>query len=366
MFTRNYFFHKLNMFEMKRILIFLALFIICDGLIAQRSQFKIFTIAFYNVENLFDIEDDSLTLDEDFTPQGINKYTAEIYQQKIQNISRVISEIGQEETHGPPVIVGLSEIENEKVLQDLIISEPLKKFNYSFIHFDSPDVRGIDVALLYRENLFFPLEHSNHELKIWDESGHRIYSRDILVVSGILENEEIVIMVNHWPSRRAGEEASESKRIKAAYVLRNLVNEILAEKPNSKIVLMGDFNDNPVDESIKFGLQSEGNKEETDSLEFYNPMEKMFKFGLNTLAHRDGLHLFDQILVSPGLLQQRQNEMELKFFKAGIYNPPYLTLQQGKYQGYPFRSFSNQQFTNGFSDHYPVYCFLIKKIKNYP
>ena len=327
---------------------------------SQLEHYNTYTIAFYNVENLYDTIDDVNTFDEDFTPQGKQKFNGKHYKRKLKNLSQVISEIGRSK---PPVIMGLAEIENATVLQDLVDTSKLAPFHYDFIQFDSPDLRGIDVALLYQIEIFKPIFQEAIEVKIWDESGMRIFTRDILYISGILDDEEIHIFVNHWPSRRGGEEVSESKRIKAAYVLKGKIEEIQTEKPEAKIVVMGDFNDNPTDKGIKEVLNSKGTMEEVGLEDFFNPYEKLFKKGFNTLAHWDQLHLFDQLLVSDSFLPIRKNADKLFFLKAEIYNPAYLSNLSGKYRGYPKRSFVNNRFSNGFSDHYPVYISLIKQKK---
>jgi exonuclease III len=214
---------------------------------------------------------------------------------------------------------------------------------------------------LYQEKYFTPIDQETFEVKLWEDSGKRIYTRDILVVSGLLDNDLIHIIVNHWPSRRGGQVKSEPKRAKAAFVTQQIIDKIEQNNENSKILIMGDFNDDPIDKSLKKGLISTGNHKKTSNAPLYNPMEKMFEQGLITLGYRDGLNLFDQILMSNACLELDKNYSSFKFYKAGIYNPNFIILQKGRYKGYPFRSFQNNNFTNGFSDHFPVYVYLIKK-----
>ncbi|MEN8124731.1 MAG: endonuclease/exonuclease/phosphatase family protein [Bacteroidota bacterium] len=330
---------------------------------SQTKNYKIRTIAFYNVENLFDTIDNPETFDEDFTNKGKNHYTSKIYWEKIKNTGRVISEIGKDKTKTSPTIIGLAEIENNDVLKDLVRSKYLKNIQYQIIHFDSPDMRGIDVALLYQEKYFTPISQEKFEVKLWEESGKRIFTRDILLVSGFLDNELFHILVNHWPSRRGGQIRSNQKRAKAAYVVQQIMDKIKNENKNAKIIVMGDFNDDPNDESIKTGLKSLGyiNKLENENL--FNPMQNMYKNGLNTLGYRDGLNLFDQILMSFQCVSLYKNFNNYKFYKAGIYNPKYIISQSGRYKGYPFRSFQNNNYTGGYSDHFPVYIYLIKEDK---
>jgi len=317
-------------------------------------------IGFYNVENLFDTIDDPETIDEAYTPTGKNQYSNKDYLWKINNTAKVISELGTNgETNGPDLI-GLAEIENFRVLNDLIFQERLVQEDYQIIHQDSPDRRGIDVALLYKASSFSPIESEFIELKLWNEKGERIYTRDILYAKGILDDEVIHVFVNHWPSRRGGKSRSDPKRMKAAYIVKNKMSQILTAEPNATIFILGDFNDDPTDKSIKNELMMSDCNEKKCLTNLFNPMEKMFKKGMNTLAYRDGLNLFDQIIFSNNLMQNEKNQSNFSFFRAGIYNPSYLISQHGKYKGYPLRSFENNRFSGGYSDHYPVFVELIR------
>jgi hypothetical protein len=327
----------------------------------QNTKYKIRTIAFYNVENLFDTINNPETFDDDFTVDGKNNYSSKIYWDRIDKISKVISQIGFDKTNTSPAIIGVAEIENGSVLEDLIHSNNLKSKNYQIIHFDSPDIRGIDVALLYQEKYFSPVNQEKFEIKLWEETGKRLYTRDILLVSGILDDELIHILVNHWPSRRGGQTKSSHKRAKAAYVTQEIIESIRFENENAKIFIMGDFNDDPIDKSLKKGLISTGKYQSLNQDSLYNPMEKMFNQGLNSLGYRDGLNLFDQILLSNACITTNKDYSSFKFYKAGIFNPSFLIAQKGRYKGYPLRSFQNNTYSGGYSDHFPVYVYVIKK-----
>lgn len=326
----------------------------------QPGKDSIRTIGFYNVENLFDTIDDPVTIDEAYTPSGKNHYSHKDYLFKIKNTARVISEIGSSGNKRGPDLIGLAEIENFKVLQDLVQSEELDHKEYQIIHQDSPDRRGIDVAMLYNPALFSPIEFEAIELRLWDENGERIYTRDILYVKGILDDEVIHVFVNHWPSRRGGKTRSNPKRMKAAFMVKQKTNKILMIDPNAKIIILGDFNDDPTDKSIKNGLLISSDPENGPSTSFFNPMEKMHKMGMNTLAYRDGLNLFDQIIVTNNFLKKERYQDGFILYRAAIYNPSYLISQHGKYKGYPLRSFQNNHYANGYSDHYPVFIELLK------
>ncbi|GAA4235186.1 endonuclease [Postechiella marina] len=328
---------------------------------AQDKIFKIHTIAFYNLENLFDTENDPDKFDEYSPIMEIKTDRMPIYKKKVRNMARVISEIGKEESNNSPAIIGVSEVENKKVIEDLVNDSLLVNKNYGMVHFDSPDARGIDVALLYQKKIFTPISSSKHELKIYDDaSSKRVYTRDQLLVSGLLDGELIHVIVNHWPSRRGGEERSRPKRVAAAKLSKRLIDSLQIADPYAKVFLMGDLNDNPTNASIKKALNAKKDKSKVAAQGIYNPMENFYKNGIGTNAYRDNWNLFDQIMVTKPLINKDYSSY--RFYKAAIFNKNYLLHQEGKYKGYPFRSFSNGNFTNGFSDHLPVYVYVIKEV----
>lgn len=364
LFLTNYFSNSYNMRSIKIIFTFFLInfqFIAC--LAQQKLEYHILSIAFYNLENLYDIHDDPLKFDDDRTPLGKDRWTEEVYQKKIRNMAFAISQIGLEETNSPPAIIGVCEIENIKVLEDLISQPALIDYEYGIIHYDSPDLRGIDVALLYRKKHFQPLNSISHELILEDPKipGKRIYTRDQLVVSGLLNGESIDLIVNHWPSRSGGEKASSPKREKAALLNKMIIDSLQRINPYTKIISMGDFNDDPNSKSFKKVLAPKPESKEVGFKEFYNPMMNLFQQGIGSLAYRDSWNLFDQILISQPLLEK--NASGYNYFKAGIFNPSFLITPTGQYKGYPFRSFGSGGFTDGYSDHFPVYILLIKKIE---
>jgi len=327
----------------------------------SQKKYEIKTIAFYNLENLFDIVDDTLKLDETSPIMGIKENRAAIYQLKLNNMAKVLSEIGADEAKNSPVIIGVAEIENYGVLEDLVNTSFLKDKKYSIIHYDSPDIRGIDVGFLYQSSFFKPIYHETFELRLWGTDGYRIFTRDQLLVSGYLGDELIHIIVNHWPSRLGGEAKSRSKREKAAFLNTQIIAKIKETDPNPKIIIMGDLNDDPINSSLKNILKTKSKKSDIKDGDIYNPMEEMFRLGQNTLAYRDNINLFDQIMFTSPLLTTTKDYSTYKMYKAAIFKPQYLTTQTGKYKGYPFRSFGNNGFTGGYSDHYPVYLYLIKE-----
>ncbi len=326
----------------------------------QKSTVKIRTIAFYNVENLFDTENDSLTFDDDRTPEGKDHWTQERYKQKIENISKVISLIGLKESKTSPDIIGLCEIENKKVLENLISHPKLQKMNYGIVHFDSPDERGIDVAFIYKKAVFFPTSFQSRRLLLQNIDGERDYTRDQLVVGGLLDDEQIYCIVNHWPSRSGGAARSKPNRLAAAILNKSIIDSILRIDHMAKIISMGDLNDDPIDDSLRKILKTKGKKKNLEENDLFNPMEKLFKKGVGSLAYRDEWNLFDQFYFTANLLEKEGGSY--RFWKANVFTAPYLFAKKGKYKGYPLRTYSGGNYTGGYSDHLPVYMYLIKVV----
>lgn len=332
------------------------------GYSQEKKKFKIHTIAFYNLENLFDTINDPNKFDEASPIMEMRANVGEVYKKKVKNMARVISEIGAEATGNAPVVIGVAEVENRKVLEDLVNDPLLLPKDYGIVHFDSPDARGIDVALLYQKALFQPVNKSKHELKIFDDQTRkRVYTRDQLLVSGKLDGEDMHFIVNHWPSRRGGEARSRPKRVAAAKLNKRIIDSLQSINPYAKIFTMGDLNDDPTNASVKDVLKAKRKKKNVGLKGIYNPMEEMIKNGLGSNAYRDAWSLFDQILFTQPFLEKDYSSY--RFYKAGIFNKYYLTNKRGRYKGYPLRSFADGGFTDGFSDHFPVYAYIIKEVK---
>ena len=302
-----------------------------------------YSVAFYNLENLFDIKNDPRKLDDDFTENSERNWNKKRFQNKIKKLGQAIHQIGFNEISHPPVLIGVAEVENAFVLRKLIDSEVLKDKNYGFVHFDSPDERGIDTALIYRKEFFKVLEKKAVNLHLQNEYGERDYTRDILHVKGLLENEEVHILVNHWPSRRAGTEETSYKRVAAAERNKEVVSEITKEDPTAKIIIMGDFNDDPQSESIR----------KLVGFDLYNPMELLHTKYTGSARYRGNWNLFDQIILSNNFLQQHGNSFRFK--EAKIFNSRSLTEFKGRNKGNPFRTFLGRKYNGGISDHFPVY-----------
>lgn len=306
-----------------------------------------FTIAFYNIENLFDIKDDPKKHDSDFLPTSAKRWTLKRYQRKLLKIGTVISKIGDEDAQFAPVIVGLAEVENKKVLSDLVNSEHLKDENYHFVHYDSQDERGIDVALLYKEDVFKVENSETFSVYFEKELGVQDYTRDILLVQGKLNDENINIIINHWSSRREGVKETEYKRIAAAKVVNSIIGKIKLEDNDSKVIVMGDFNDNPNSNSIDLMEKESG---------IFNPFKTVWSREKGSLSHNFQWNLFDQILFSTNFFDRSNSA--LIFDKADVFNSKFLTQYDGKYKGQPFRTFVGNKYKGGFSDHFPVFIQL--------
>ncbi len=328
----------------------------------EKSTYAIRTVAFYNLENLFDTENDSLTFDDARTAEGKDRWSSKKYQKKIGNLAEVLHLIGRDLRAKSPDIIGLCELENRGVLQDLLSHKDLSNEDYSLIHYDSPDERGIDVALIYRKTSFTPFFQKSQRLLIHAIDGFRDYTRDLLIVGGMMGETELFILVNHWPSRSGGELRSSPHRIEAARLNIQIIDSLRKRNPDSGFLIMGDFNDNPTDISLKKILKAKGERHSINENELYNPMEALYKKGVGSLGYRDQWHLFDQILVSKNLLYK--NSEHYRLWKVGVFNPPFLTTREGRFKGYPYRTYSSGTYTGGYSDHYPVYAYFIKQVKH--
>ena len=308
-----------------------------------------YTVAFYNTENLFDYINDPLTNDVGFLESSAKNWNQQRYENKIYKIGLAISKIGFDDLQKPPTLIGLAEVENDRILIDLIQSTYLETYNYGFLHYNSPDERGIDVALLYDKDNFTVENSEAISVYIQSELGLRDYTRDILKVTGFLNDEKIYVLVNHWPSRHEGSDETGYKRMVAAQKVVELIDEIRVNDKDAKIIIMGDFNDNPKNNSMRY-LKDEG--------ALYNPMEQLMAYTRGSVNHNSKWMLFDQILMTTNLLESDQKG--LKFIKADIFDDKLLTQNYGKYKGQPLRTYAGKRYTGGFSDHFPVFIQLKK------
>ncbi len=343
-----------------RLILLATLFCISGFSFGQNTKqsYEIVSVGFYNFENLFDTIDSPTTNDTEFTPAGSNLYTYEKYQSKLTNLSRVVSELGTEHCEDGLALLGVAEIENRSVLEDFVRQKSLRKRNYQIVHYDSPDRRGIDVAMLYNPK-YFRLSGSTVYPVHFINGADTSFTRDILHVMGELNGEMTHVLVNHWPSRSGGEKRTIDRRAKAAKVCRMVYDSLRRADKYTKVIVMGDLNDDPVSPSVKDHLRANGKLKEVKPYEMYNPMWQPFRKGLGSNAWRDTWSLFDQIILSYGYTRCK-NEGHC-FYKSKIYNPKYLRQVGGQYAGYPFRTYAGGQFTGGYSDHFPVFVYLIKE-----
>jgi hypothetical protein len=315
-------------------------------------------VAFYNLENLFDTIDSPDVWDEEFTPGGKKHWTSERYNKKLKNMASVIAGIGATETVDAPAIVGLCEMENRTVLEDLVTTDMLKIYNYQIVHQDSPDKRGIDVALIYRPGIFKLQSYRAVPLYIYGENGDRIYTRDQLLVSGELDGEKLHFIVNHWPSRYGGKGRSIPLREEAGRLSRSIIDSVRKEEPDAHIILMGDLNDDPTDESVKQYLKAGLAPQPIGGDSLINVTAPLFLEGRGTLCYHNFWNLFDQIIVTPNLIYEGTKSYHIS--KTEIYDKQYLRQQEGKYKDYPFRTYVGNWYQGGSSDHFPSYVVLKK------
>jgi hypothetical protein len=346
--------------RIQQVVFLIALSTLALNLSAQnKKQYKVGCIAFYNIENLFDTINTPGVSDFEFTPEGPNKWNSEKYIKKLENMSEVISQIGSELFPGGPAILGLCEIENKEVIEDLINTPKLKPAKYGIVHYDSPDARGVDVGLIYRTDFFKVTSSRSARLRIAEMPNFK--TRDQLVVSGLFDGEMMHFIVNHWPSRRGGEKRSLPLRKAAAQLTRSIVDSIYATDPNAKIFIMGDLNDDPTSPSVTKVLGAKGRVKDLKKNDLFNPMWQLHKDGIGSLAYRDAWNLFDQIIISEPLVGE--DKSTYKFQKAKIFNAPFLTQKTGQFAGYPFRSYVGADWQGGYSDHFPAYLFIVKEVK---
>ena len=330
-----------------------------------------YVIGFYNLENLFDIYDDPAKNDEEYLPNGKNEWTEVKYNKKLHNMATVIKAMHDDNGRWH-TILGISEIENRLVIEDLISQPEIEAANYQIIHYDGPDRRGVDVALLYKpeqfnyitsESLPFNIENTRVDITLTPAEQDYFRTRDILMVRGTIDGEMFAFFVTHTPSRIGGK--GSDLRSRCAEIIYNRARELEAEFPGIKIVAMGDMNDDPFNESMAVWLHGRETIEEMKPEDFFNPYLRMLKDGYGTLCYQGVWSIFDQELVNYNLAVAPQGGLKIIPIVKGkyygrVFKKPFMTTQKGQYKGYPFRTFSNGAFINGYSDHYPTYIIVSK------
>ena len=336
---------------MKKVLFMFVLLLLCLGTSGKKRQGKLYSIAFYNLENLFDTVHDVGKNDYDFLPDGRYRWTSLKYQSKLDNLAKVMSSLGKEKVPEGPAFIGVAEVENHRVLDDLLKRDGL--LQYKYVHYEGPDKRGIDCALLY-DTVQFRVEHSQLVLSKPFQGDTLHPTRGFLVVDGRLAGERLCVIVNHWPSRGADSPV----RVHAARQVKVLKDSLLRGDRNLKLVVMGDLNDDPMDESLQ-ALGARKLPGQVKRGEFYNPWWAVLEDeGTGTLLYRGKWNLFDQILISRSLLKSRR---KLRYEGHEVFSRDYLFQRDGgKYDGYPLRTHGGRVWLNGYSDHLPTIIYLEK------
>ncbi len=323
---------------------------------------KPYKVMFYNLENFFDTINDPEVRDDEFTPEGPKQWNSAKYNKKLANIERVLFDLAAFDRNYPAVI-GVSEVETRSVLEDIVATPKLAPADYRIVHYDSPEARGVDVAFLYRPAVF-ELEGSR-AVKTEIPGLPNFKTRDILTMWGKIENEPFFFMVAHWPSRLGGKDASEFKRIAVGEQMRRIADSVLKADPATKVVAMGDFNDDPTDRSLAEGLGAKAKMKELEPGDFFNPFAAVFRAGLGTLAYGDAWNLFDNIVVTENLATGSEGALKLQRsegskFYGNIFKRHYMVQKEGSFKGYPLRTFVGNNFQGGYSDHFPVFIYFAK------
>ncbi len=345
---------------MKRLLLILAAALaLHTGVGAQEARTAVQTagIAFYNLENLFDtIPNNPEGRDAEYTPSGAKQWDGRKYRNKINNLAYAISQFTTKTTPYGPAIIGVSEIENKSVLDDLVANPAIAKWNLQVVHHDSPDARGVDVGLLYNPR-YFKLENvTNHRL-------HAVSfrTRDQMCVVGSLLGQRIAVIVNHWPSRLGGQERSEPNRLAAAALSKSIADSLWTVDPEMGVIVMGDMNDDPQDASCAKVLGGKRKIKDAAPHGFYNPFWEVLDKGIGTLAYKSSWNLFDQIIISGNLATAPDDRWH--FMRAIVHNHDFLKDKEGTRVGYPKRTFAAGSYLNGYSDHFPTEVLLVRKVQ---
>lgn len=355
---------------MKKIFYLIFIALISTNIACAKQKSKSYVIGFYNLENLFDTYHDEGKYDEEFLPDGANQWTEAKYQKKLANMAHVIKAMAKENKTYHTVL-GVSEIENRHVLEDLVNEPEIQDANFQIVHYDGPDRRGVDVALLYdptkfiyemSESIPFTFDSEDIKFDMNKEEQEHFRTRDVLMVKGKIDGEDIAFFVAHLPSRIGGKGGD--LRSRGAEIIHQRAMKLQEEFPGIKIVVMGDMNDNPTDESMIKYMDSEEKPEEVDDEdEFFSPFLSMLKAGFGSLAYRGTWNIYDIILVNKSLVDGdglKIIPIHKKGYYGRIFKKDFLLNQSGQYKGTPYRTFSNGAFINGYSDHLPTYIVISK------
>lgn len=345
-----------------RIIALYALLLLCLAAKAQERKFAAYAVGFYNLENLFDTQHDEGKHDEEFLPTGSYKWDSIKYTNKLYNMARALSDMATDKLPGIGcAVIGVSEVENAHALQDLCRQEALAIRGYQFAHIEGPDARGVDCALLYNPKLFTVRETKLVPYVQRMQENPNFKTRGFLTVIGEMAGEDVAFIVCHLPSRFQGP----AYREQGAKQIKELKDELLKKDSNLKVIVMGDMNDDPVDKSMYKSLSAKETPEKVGDGDMYNPWYNILKNGKGTLMYNGAWNLFDQIILSPNLVNRdgKKDFSTLKFWKNEIQRMPYLFQTEGQYKGSPKRTTAGGVWLNGFSDHLPVVVYLLKETK---
>lgn len=326
---------------------------------AAAQRIGVWAVAFYNLENLFDTEDDPDNPgDDEFLPTGPYQWTQDKYEQKLSNLATVISRLAREHCPVGPAVIGISEVENERVVADLVARPELRDMGLRYVHYPSPDRRGIDVALLYNPRLFRLTGSCVYPFVMPGQPNFR--SRDQLVVTGQMGGEPVSVIVNHWPSRYGGDKSKPS-RAAAAAICRHIADSICAASPENKVIIVGDLNDDPTDESCAKVLGATRHAKDVKPGGYFNATWPLFDRGIGSLCYQDAWCLYDQHIISASFLADKSGRT-LRFWKTEVFNRDFITTDVGKKKGYPKRAFDGSRWQNGYSDHFPTITYFTKQL----
>ena len=356
-----------ELFMRKAILAAMAILLLLPVEGCAKKKDKRHIIGFYNLENLFDTVHDQGKNDYEYLPDGANEWTPEKYAVKLQNMARVIADMKADNGMWHTVL-GVAEIENRRVLEDLVKEPSIAKADYQIVQIEGPDRRGIDCALLYDPSRMKVVETQSIPFDFNSSIAFTTYNkkeqedfrtRDILMVHGLIDGEHFAFYVCHFPSRRG--DKGLDVRCRAAEIAYTHVQTMQKKYPGIKCIVMGDMNDNPADESLSGYLHGRRNIQEVGKEDFFNPFWEMLDNGIGSLYYRGDPNIFDCILVSQNLTKGKGLRIARQGQYYGtVYSKPYMTQQSGQYKGQPFRTFSNGKFIKGYSDHYPTFIELKK------
>ena len=356
---------------MKKLLYTLLVLLLTAPIVSAAGGKKTYVIGFYNLENLFDTYHDEGKNDYEYLPDGANQWTEAKYAKKLKNMASVIRAM-RDENKAWHTILGVSEIENRHVLEDLVSQPEIAEANYQIVHYDGPDSRGVDVALFYRPELFTVLEsrsipfdfNSDLDFGMSQEEKDAFRTRDILMVRGMLGDEMFAFFVAHLPSRLG--DKSSALRSRGGQIMYQVSRELMANYPDIKIVAMGDMNDNPTDDSMAVYMRGKENIRDVGPEDFFSPFLSMLKAGYSSLFYRGGGNIYDILVCNYNLAHAKRGTLQIqpivqKKYYGRVFHQPFMTQQDGQYAGQPFRTYSNGAFVGGYSDHYPTYIIVSNK-----